>query len=74
VLYLRQSDFESDSYEGASDEIKEDFRCSLVSSTVRKDIVFHAQFWQQRQCKMTCGVKWQVSRMSTNIMKILLQY
>jgi hypothetical protein len=52
------SDFEPDSYEVASDEIKEDFRCSLVSSTVREDIVFHAQFWQQRQCKMTCGVKW----------------
>jgi hypothetical protein len=42
------SDFESDSSEGASDEINEDFKCSLVSSTVREDTVFHAQFWQQK--------------------------
>jgi len=68
------SDFESDSYEGTSDEIKEDFRCSLVSSTMREDIVFHAQFLQQKQYKMKCGVKWQISRTSTNVMKILLQY
>lgn len=67
-------DFESDSYEGTSDEIKEDFRCSLVSSTVREDIVLHTQFLQQRQYKMTCGAKWQISRTSTNVMKILLQY